>query len=78
MGLALLPTLVGYHGAGGGAAAQGCLGMRSSGFGRLQFLAIPAMCGGWDTAHGNTSTSGRLSSQEGWIAAVIAKQSAGA
>lgn len=29
----------------------------------------PCVARGWDTGHGNTSTSGKLCSQEGWIAA---------
>lgn len=33
---------------------------------------------GWDTGCGNSSTSGRICSQEGWTAAGTAKQSAGA
>lgn len=38
----------------------------------------PCVARGWHTGHGNSSTSGRLCSQEGWIAAGTAKQSAGA
>ena len=72
MELTLLPALVGCH----GAAVVGCLGTRSSGFGKLCFLASPAMRGCRDEVQGNTSTSGRLSSQEGWIPAAIAKRSA--